>query len=187
LRLHASWGINRRAAIAHPWGLAMSGKTIDVNLVNPFIEATIECLTQMAGMQPARKRLFIKNDPKMHGDVSGVIGMSRGLTGSCMVSFPMPLARRIVGGMLMEDPAALTPEMVNDGIGEVANMVAGGARRLFVAAGKQFDISTPTVISGDPISMFNPGDVVSIAAEFTSKPEWPETFLVEVALKPTTK
>jgi chemotaxis protein CheX len=162
----------------------MAGKTIDVNLINPFIEATLECLKDMAGMQPVRQRIFLKTDPTMHGDVAGIIGLSRGITGSCVVSFPLVLARRIVAGMLMDEPDKLTLDMVNDGIGEVANMVAGGAKRRFSTTSYKFDISVPTVIAGTPVALYNPQDVVSIACLFQAKPEWPEAFLIEIALKP---
>lgn len=162
-------------------------KTIDVNLLNPFITATLECLTQMAGIAPARKRVFVKQDPRMHGDICGIIGMTNGITGSCVVSFPEPLARRIVARFLSESEAALSVEMMRDGIGEVANMVAGGAKRQFANSPYRFDISTPTVVHGAPIMLFNPQDTVSIACEFSADPRWPESFLIEIALKPQEK
>lgn len=164
----------------------MAKKTIDVQLLNPFITATLECLTQMAGMTPERKRVFVKTDPQMHGFITGIIGMSNGITGSCSVSFPADLARHIVGRFMGEDPARLTDEMVSDGIGEVANMVAGGAKRQFASTEYRFDISTPTVIMGSPTALYNPAETVSIACEFTASPALAETFLIEIALKPTT-
>jgi chemotaxis protein CheX len=162
-------------------------KTIDVNLLNPFIAATLECLKQMAGVKPERKRVFVKTDPLMHGDVCGIIGMTNGITGSCVVSFPDALAKRIVARFLGEDEKTINASMIEDGIGEVANMVAGGAKRKFADTDYRFNISTPTVVHGEPVKLFNPADTVSIACEFTADPAWSETFLIEVALKPTDK
>jgi len=162
-------------------------KTIDVNLLNPFISAALDCLRQMAGAKPERKRVFVKTDPTMHGDICGIIGMTNGITGSCVVSFPDPLARRIVARLLSENEDTISPAMVEDGIGEVANMVAGGAKRLFANTPYRFDITIPTVVHGEPVKLFNPADTVSIACEFTADPTWPGTFLIEVALKPTNK
>lgn len=159
-------------------------KTVDVNLINPFIESTLECLQQMAGCQPVRKRIFIKKDNEMHGGISGVIGLSNGITGSCSVSFPKTLAERIICAFLGEEPP-VEEQMLNDGIGEVANMVAGGAKMRFAKSGFNFSISTPTVIAGGPSQLWNPVDVVSIACEFTARPDWEETFLIEIASKPT--
>jgi len=163
----------------------MARKTIDVQLLNPFIVATLDCLTQMAGMTPERKRVFIKTDPMMHGFITGIIGMSNGITGSCSVSFPASIARHIIAKFMEEDEAALTDEMVSDGIGEVANMVAGGAKRHFASTAYRFDISTPTVIMGAQTALYNPAETISIACEFIASPALAETFLIEIALKPT--
>lgn len=162
-------------------------KTIDVNMLNPFVQATLECLTQMAGTTPERVRLFIKTDPTMHGEIAGIIGLSNGITGSCVVSFPQGLAKRLIAQFLKENEASVTDAMVLDGIGEVANMVAGCAKRLFAGTAYRFDISTPTVIAGANTQLFNPVDVVSIACEFKAYADNPHTFMIEVALKPAEK
>ncbi len=161
-------------------------KTVDVRLVNPFVDATVECLGLMAGLKPARKRLFLKQTPVMHGDYAGIIGLSNGVTGSCLVSFPDGLARRVVGTLLNEPLESLSSEIVLDGIGEVANMVGGGAKRKLSTTRYRFDISTPTLISstGAPVNLFNPPDTVTIALEFSAHPDWPETFLLELATTP---
>jgi chemotaxis protein CheX len=122
----------------------------------------------------------------MHGDVSGVIGLSKFITGNCLVSFPEDMAHRIVSAFLMEEPPVAI-DMLHDGIGEVANMVAGGAKRRLADRGFAFSISTPTVVAGRPTDIYNPAETVSIACEFSAHPDWPGTFLIEVATKPTEK
>ena len=171
--------------------LVPMAKTVDVQLVNPFLVATLECMTVMADLKPERKRLFLKTSPIMHGDVAGVIGLSTiggsGVTGSVVVSFPDALARRIVGKLTMEEPETLAKDIIMDGIGEVANMVAGGAKRLLAGGQYRFNISTPTVLFGKQVNLYNPPNTVSIACEFTANPAWPETFLIELATVPTDK
>jgi chemotaxis protein CheX len=120
----------------------------------------------------------------MHGDLAGVIGMTRGVTGSCVVSFPETLARKVVSRLLGDAPDKLTREMVQDGIGEVANMVGGGAKRLLAQTDYRFDISTPTVLAGHTIQLYNPPGTIAIACEFTAQPDWPETFMIELATMP---
>jgi len=161
-------------------------KTIDVKLLNPFVAATLECMSSMAGATPQRQRVFVKTDPLMHGEVTGMIGLSNGMTGSCALSFPMAMAKQLVGRFLGEEAHKITAEMVCDGVGETANMVAGAAKRAFVNLGMHFDISTPTVVMGGvPTAVHNPADTLNIACEFRLFPESDETFLLEIALKPT--
>ena len=169
--------------------LATMAKTVDVQLVNPFLVATLECMTVMGGMQPERRRLFLKTSPMMHGDIAGIIGLSQagsknGITGSVVVSFPDALARRIVSRLMGEDPETLSKDLLMDGIGEVANMVGGGAKRLLAGSPYRFDISTPTVLAGHHVNLFNPPDTVSIACEFLAHPQWTETFMIELATRP---
>jgi chemotaxis protein CheX len=160
-------------------------KTIDVKLLNPFVAATIECLSSMALATPQRKRVFVKTDPLMHGEVTGMIGLSNGLTGSCALSFPMTMAKQLVARFVGEEAQRITPEMACDGVGEIANMVAGTAKRAFIGLGLHFDISTPTVVmGGTPTAVHNPADTLNIACEFLLFPGSQETFLLEIALKP---
>ena len=155
-------------------------KTVDVQLINPFMMATLECLEVMVHMKPQRKRIFIKEDPSMYGEVSGVIGMSNGIVGSCVVSFPMGLAERVVASFLGETPPIIE-SVLQDGIGEITNMVAGGAKRRFCESGRKFDISTPTVVFGKhPTFLYNPSNCVCIACEFSAD-GGSEHFLIEVA------
>ena len=115
-----------------------------------------------------------------------MLGLSHGMTGSCAVSFPMEMAKRLVGRFLGEQPQAVTPEMACDGVGEIANKVAGTAKRAFIGRGPHFDISTPTVLMGGvPTAVHNPPDTRNIACEFTVFSDSRETFLLKIALKPS--
>jgi chemotaxis protein CheX len=162
----------------------MNEKSLDVTIINPFINATLACLSQMAKIESKRERIFVKTNAKMHGSVTGIIGLTNGITGSVAVSFPHNLAKLIVARLLGDSPDKLSEAVIGDGIGEVANMVAGGAKRAFAETEHRFNISTPTVIMGDQTSMFNPAPAVTIAAEFSTSISQTETFLIEIAFRP---
>ena len=162
----------------------MSKPSIDVQLLNPFIDASLECLREMGGWDPKRKRVYLRQDKKMYGNICGIIGMSNGICGSCVVSFPLSLAEELVGNILGEDCAG-NEELVKDGIGEVANMVAGGAKRRFDSTDYSFDISTPTVLmGGGDLELYNPDGIIGICCEFDSNHGANEHFLVEIAIRP---
>ena len=163
----------------------MAGPQIDVQLLNPFVDATLDCLRDMGGWQPKRKQIFMRKDRKMYGDICGIIGMSNGVCGSCTVSFPLHLAEQLVGNILGESCAG-DAEMVKDGIGEVANMVAGGAKRRFDATTFSFDISTPIVLlaSGGDLEMYNPHELPGVCCEFlANESDGDSCFLIEIAIQ----
>ncbi|MDR0363225.1 MAG: chemotaxis protein CheX [Planctomycetota bacterium] len=122
--------------------------TVNVEFINPFIDAARNVFSQMCRVEIVRKKIFLKDDYKMLGDISGVMGLSGAATGSVVVSMPAPLACLVVGNMLGEPPVADLTQDVRDAIGEIINMIAGQAKASLVKTKYHFTISIPTVVTG---------------------------------------
>ncbi|MBN1594197.1 MAG: chemotaxis protein CheX [Candidatus Coatesbacteria bacterium] len=129
----------------HPNG---HNQKIDVNIINPFVAATLDVMKTMAGITATRKSVFLKRDQRMFGDLSGVIGLSGGAVGSAVISFPEALAKNFVAKMLSEDPNKIPMDDVRDGVGECVNMIAGAAKAALANSVYHFKISIPTVVEG---------------------------------------
>ncbi len=70
---------------------------MNMEFINPFINATINVLSTMAGIQPSPQKPHLKSDTKPHGDVTGIIGLAGGdAKGSFAVSFSEPCIIRAV-------------------------------------------------------------------------------------------
>ena len=113
----------------------------------------------------------------MHGNISGVIGLSNGITGSCAV-FSWVFGRSIVASFLGEE-IPLDDSIIHDGIGVVANMVAGGAKMRFANTGFNFSISTPPLL---PVSLLSYGiqrRLFPSPANSPLDPDLEETFIIE--------
>lgn len=123
-------------------------QSVNVEFINPFIDATRNVFSTMCGLEVARKKLFLKDDYKMLGDVSGVMGLSGTACGSVVVSLPKDLACSVVTKMLGEDLGTELTADVCDGVGELINMIAGQAKAMLVKTKYHFTISIPSVISG---------------------------------------
>jgi len=80
---------------------------------------------------------------------TGLIGFSGALRGSCEVRMDTAAAKTIASAMLGGSPIEEGDEnSINDAVGEISNMLAGGWKnRIDSLAGKCF-LSPPTVISG---------------------------------------
>lgn len=124
--------------------------TLDVRLVNPFVQSAIEVLSTMANTQIVRKEVLLKKDYRMFGDVSAVIGiMGEKIEGSVAVTFHEELAHTIVGRMLGMEGNTLSSEEVHDGLGELVNMISGKAKTsLSTVDGLQFNLALPTIVTG---------------------------------------
>jgi chemotaxis protein CheX len=75
------------------------------------------------------------------------VGLAGKLEGSVSVSLPNASACAIVSKMLFTEIAEVTQD-VCDGMGEVANVVAGGIKMRTVALNCPFEVSIPTVVQG---------------------------------------
>ncbi|GAB6263715.1 chemotaxis protein CheX [Photobacterium sp. CCB-ST2H9] len=116
--------------------------------VNPFLASLLNVLKTMASMELAPQKPLLKKDEIARGDVSGLIGMVGPQTrGSMSITFDEGLALEIMQRMLGERPNGINDE-VTDMVGEITNMVTGGAKRILSEKGYDFEMATPAVVSG---------------------------------------
>lgn len=121
---------------------------MNVEFVNPFLTSLLNVLSTMAmtELKPGKPRL--KKDEIARGDVSGLIGLVGPQTkGSLSITFEEGLALDIMAKMLGERPDTINEE-VTDMVGEITNMVCGGAKKLLGEKGYEFDMATPMVVAG---------------------------------------
>ncbi|WP_339374098.1 chemotaxis protein CheX [Methylogaea oryzae] len=67
--------------------------------------------------------------------------------GSMSITFDADLAYEIMFRMVGERPKSMNDE-VTDMVGEITNMVTGGAKRILAEKGYEFGMATPTVVTG---------------------------------------
>lgn len=121
---------------------------MNVNFINPFLQALLNVISTMASMELTPRKPQLKTDNLAKGDVSGLIGLVGPQTkGSLSISFEQTLALQIMQNMLGENPGKINDE-VTDLVGEITNMVTGGAKNLLGEKGYNFDMATPMVVSG---------------------------------------
>lgn len=119
-----------------------------VEYINPFIEALVNVLSTMAQTEANRGKLFIKKEEKAKGDVTGVIGLVGNLAkGSLAISFPEAVILEIAGRMLSDKFEKIDSEIA-DMVGEITNMVTGGAKKILSEQGYKFEMAIPSTIVG---------------------------------------
>ncbi len=141
---------------------------MNVEFINPFLTSLVNVLSMMAQTQLKPEKPRLKKGEVALGDVSGMIGMIGPQTkGSLSISFEESLALEIMQRMLGERPAGIDEE-VTDMVGEITNMVTGGAKNMLGEKGYEFDMATPIVVSGKDHTINHKGDGPKILIPFTS-------------------
>ena len=120
---------------------------MDVHYINPFIVSIKDVFSTMVGVEVQVLKHEMKvNDSEKVG-VSGVIGFSGDAAGACLLCFPTDVACKLASAFAGEEMSDSHPDFA-DAIGELANMIAGGAKSSF--DGLAVTISLPSVVIGDP-------------------------------------
>lgn len=142
---------------------------MNVEFINPFISSLLNVLSTMAQTELKPQKPKMKKGEVAHGDVSGLIGMVGPQTkGSLSITFDESLSLTIMERMLGERPEAINEE-VTDMVGEITNMVAGGAKNLLGDKGYDFDMATPIVVSGTNHTITHKCDGPKILMPFASE------------------
>lgn len=150
-----------------------------VEHINPFIQATIDALSMMAEIQAEKSELSVKEDDAATYDISGIIGLAGEVIGSVVLSFPRATACKVVSKFLDTKKVTLDSE-AQDAVGELTNIIAGGAKRDLSARGFGFKIGIPNIVVGQGHTVVRPKNVPVICVHFRS-PEG--QFVLEVCLK----
>ncbi len=80
-------------------------------------------------------------------DITGILGFSGRRKGSLLVSLSKSIAFRAVGGMLGIEFTEFDAD-VRDGVSELVNIIAGGAKTRLQGKGVHFDLSIPNTVIG---------------------------------------
>ena len=137
--------------------------------VNPFLVSLLHVISTMAQLELKAGAPRKKNDELARGDVSGLIGMVGPQTrGSFSITFDKSLALDIMRRMLGEAPNGINEE-VTDMVGEITNMVTGGAKRMLAEKGYDFDMATPVVVSGPSHTISHKTDSTKLLMPFESE------------------
>ncbi|WP_339720817.1 chemotaxis protein CheX [uncultured Paraglaciecola sp.] len=121
---------------------------MNAEFINPFIAALLNVMNTMAQIQLVPGKPKKKSDNQARGEVSGLIGMvGDNIQGSMSISFDEGLVLEIMQKMLGEKPDSIDSD-VQDMVGEITNMICGGAKNELGQKGYDFGMATPVVVSG---------------------------------------
>lgn len=154
---------------------------MDQSLIIPFIKTTKNLFETMFQMTVNIGDPRVKDSTGPSFDVSAIIGMSGDMEGAVVLSFPRATAQRVVS-LFTGSEVGDSSEDLCDAVGELVNMIAGGAKAQF--QGRAVSISCPSVVIGKDHVVSGRKDVVCLVIPCSCDCG---EFNVEVAVRPSTK
>lgn len=152
---------------------------MDPRVTKSIITSTQNIFKTMVLLPLQEGEPYQPKEPLARYDYTGVIGLSGPAAGAVNVHFSKKIAAQIASSMLGSACDEHSTE-VRETVGELTNMVAGGMRNELSNQGINFDISLPTVVSGDQHSTDIRVDTPTIAVPFNVNGL---EFVVEASLK----
>lgn len=127
--------------------------------ITPFVKSVQNVFETMLQLPVEIGQPSLNREPETHHDVSGIIGMSGDLDGTIVLSFATACAERVVS-LFTATEMTQDHEDFADAVGELVNMVSGGAKAQF--PGQSVAITTPSVVIGRGHQVYGRKDVVCI-------------------------
>lgn len=154
---------------------------MNVSFINPFLDASKNVIETMAQVPVTPKTPYVKKVPISYGEVTGIIGIaSDTIKGVMVLSFSDSCILQIVANMLIEPIKEKIDIDTVDAVGELTNMICGGAKASLSKLNHHFELTTPMMIVGKGVAISHytkaPIIVIPFETEFGS-------FVVEANLE----
>jgi chemotaxis protein CheX len=154
--------------------------SINPKLIVPFVNSVRQVFATMVHVPTTVERPHVKGSPAPSYDVSSIIGFSGEVVGSVVLSFQYSAARKLVASFAGMEFEPETADFA-DAIGELANMVAGSAKK---DLGVMANISTPSVVMGSNHTIARLTDVPCVVVPVKTPVG---DFAVEISIKTLAK
>jgi chemotaxis protein CheX len=149
---------------------------IDAKLIVPFVNSVRSVFSTMVGVATTVLRPHLKTNPLPSYDVSSIIGFSGTVVGMVVVSFQKQAAEKLATVFAGEPIDSSSPDFA-DALGELANMIAGSAKKHL---GTGASITVPSVVIGAGHTLARLSDVPCVVIPCQTPVG---DFAVEVSIK----
>lgn len=122
---------------------------MNIEYINPFIEASQTVLKQIASLDAKLGKVYLKTSPYRSEDIIIMVGLTGKLRGQAIFSMSRDFGMKIASSMMMGMPVAEFDEMSKSAISELANMIMGNAATLLYNRGINIDITPPSLLMGE--------------------------------------
>lgn len=120
---------------------------MNVNFLNPFIDAAVDVLKAEVKLTLNRGNLQLEESALTSNDVTILIHLVGEVYGVVLYSMPVETGLRMVSAMMGQEFTELN-SLAQSGIAELGNVITGRATIKLFQSGYQSNISPPAVIVG---------------------------------------
>jgi chemotaxis protein CheX len=127
-----------------------------VEYINPFVESAYSVLQEVLQSEIQRGELYLKATSQPVLGVAAIIGLTGDVEGRVLLDMGVETAHAIASAMNGEELESFD-ELAKATIAELANMITGQAVTKLHDIGFNFDLSPPSLITGDNMVVTDAG------------------------------
>jgi len=125
-----------------------------VEYINPFVEAAYSIMKEVLQAEIDRKDLYLKKTTQPVMGVAALVGLAGDVEGRVLIDMSQDTALKIASSMNGEELTEMD-ELVKATITELANMITAQAVTKLFDLGFKFDLTPPSIITGENMSVSN--------------------------------
>lgn len=128
---------------------------MNVENINPFIEASQIVLRQMANIEASIAKPFVRDQNYKVDGVVSIVGITGNFRGQAMISMGKDAAMSIASSMMGGMPVTELDELSKSAVSELTNMILGNAATILFNRGIIIEITPPTLLMGENVIVNN--------------------------------
>ena len=125
-----------------------------VEYINPFVESAYNVMKEVLQAEIERKDLYLKKTTQPVMGVAALVGLAGDVEGRVLIDMSQETALKIASSMNGEELTSMD-ELVKATITELANMITAQAVTKLFDLGFKFDLTPPSIITGENMSVSN--------------------------------
>ncbi|NLO38798.1 MAG: chemotaxis protein CheX [Ruminiclostridium sp.] len=130
---------------------------MNVEYINPFIEASQQVFQMMTGIKPALGKVYLKNSPYESDAIAGIVGLTGKMRGQVIITLSIDTAKSVASSMMGGMPVEAMDEIANSAISELGNMIMGNTATILANKGIGIEITPPSLLTGERIKISSAG------------------------------
>lgn len=126
---------------------------MNIEYINPFIEASQIVLKQIANMEAKLGKVYLKDSPYRSDDLIVIVGLTGKMKGQAIFTMSTKVALKIASSMMGGMQLAGLDELSKSAIAELTNMILGNTATLLYNRGIDIEITPPSLLIGENIQV----------------------------------
>ncbi len=126
---------------------------MNIEYINPFIEASQTVLQQVASIDAKLGKVFLRSSPYKGEAVVIMVGITGKMRGQTIFTMSKETAFKIASAMMCGMPVEELNEISKSALSELTNMILGNAATLLYNKGIGIEITPPSLLLGENLSI----------------------------------